>query len=416
MLLALAMAALLMQSAAGNTEQSSTAAPAPGGRASLTLADVLARVRDRSPSIEAARARHRASVQARSVQPLLPNPSIELRGENFGPSGASSLNRDVFATVSQPIELGGKRRARLAEADAIVQMSDAEVAAAEWSIAFDLAQMYVDAVRAREALAALGAQRDSMAELVRIVEARVDEGVAAESELHKFQTEQTRLASEMTRTSVALRSMLVRLSALLGEEVTADQLAVPDVPASVLSARPGDDTVASRPDVQTALTRVRRAEAAAAVERSLGIPDVAVTAGYKRTDGFDTAVAGVTMAVPLFNRNRVAVAHATGELAAAGLELEQTRRQALADARARWDAAVELRAHADRVNRELLEPARIVRDAARAAFIEGRGDVLQLVDAERVYGEAVREALELQLDAALALIHARLSVGQAPLP
>ena len=63
-----------------------------------------------------------------------------------------------------------------------------------------------------------------------------------------------------------------------------------------------------------------------------------------------------------------------------------------------------------------LEPASIVRTAARAAFVEGRGDVLQLVDAERVFGEAAREALEIRLDALHAAIQARIALGETPLP
>lgn len=417
MLLAMTLAALLVPGLASGSEQSPAASP-NGGHDPLPLADALARVRERAPHVAAARARQRASALARSVLPALPNPVIEFRGENLGPSATTSLDRDVFATVSQPFELAGRRRARISEADALVKVAEAEVARAEWALAFEVAETYVSAVRARKVMAALVAQRHDIAELVRVVEARVGEGVAAESDLHKFRTEQIRLTSQVTRVSVTLRSALLRLSALVGQDVHAEQLVVPAVAASTASARPFNESavVDRRPDVQIASTRLRRAEATAAVERSLRVPDVAVTAGYKRTGGFDTAVAGVSVAVPLFNRNRPAIAYATGEVTAAGLDLEQTRQHALADARARWSAAEELGAHSARMDRDLLEPARIVRAAARTAFIEGRGDVLQLVDAERVYAEAVREALELQLDAILALIHARLSAGESPLP
>jgi outer membrane protein TolC len=92
------------------------------------------------------------------------------------------------------------------------------------------------------------------------------------------------------------------------------------------------------------------------------------------------------------------------------------RQQALADVQDRWAAALQLAAQASRAEADLIGPAAVVRTAARAAFVEGRGDALQLVDAERVFGEALRDAVELRLDATVAVIHARLAIGETPLP
>jgi outer membrane protein TolC len=71
---------------------------------------------------------------------------------------------------------------------------------------------------------------------------------------------------------------------------------------------------------------------------------------------------------------------------------------------------------ATRVATELVEPAVIAQRAARAAFREGTGDALALVDADRVYLDTQREALAVQLDAATAAIRARLALGEDPLP
>ncbi len=383
----------------------------------VTLADALARARERSPLLEAARARERASADARAAVPRMPNPVVELRGENYGPRASTGLTRDVFATVSQPIELGGKRGARLAEASAVLHLSATDVAAAEAALAADVATLYIDAVRARAASRTLGDQRDSIAEIVGVLAARVREGVGVEADLRRFETERARLASQATRASVALQSALLRLSAVIGDPLGADLLVTPDPPPSVpLPLDQVEAVIPNRPDVRGAEARLERAEALLATERSLRVPDVSVTAGYKRTEGFDTGVAGLTMAIPLFDRNRAAAARAAGEAGAARLELQQVRQLAVADVRARWAAAQELAAQAARIREDLTEPAAVVRAAARAAFVEGRGDVLQLVDAERVFGETSREAVELALDAALAAIHARLAMGASPLP
>ena len=52
-----------------------------------------------------------------------------------------------------------------------------------------------------------------------------------------------------------------------------------------------------------------------------------------------------------------------------------------------------------RFTAKLLQPAEVVRNAARSSFREGAANILQLVDAERVYTETQKEALELKLEA-----------------
>jgi outer membrane protein TolC len=67
---------------------------------------------------------------------------------------------------------------------------------------------------------------------------------------------------------------------------------------------------------------------------------------------------------------------------------------------------------AGKVDIDLIAPAEIVRAAARSSFREGATDILTLVDAERVYLEAHREALQLKLEAITAAVEARLLLGE----
>jgi outer membrane protein TolC len=86
------------------------------------------------------------------------------------------------------------------------------------------------------------------------------------------------------------------------------------------------------------------------------------------------------------------------------------------------DAASVLRAaqtiadQASRAPHELLEPAEEVRRAALAAFREGTADVLKLIDAERVYADVHRAAIDLRLDALLTTIEARFALGEETIP
>jgi outer membrane protein TolC len=79
-------------------------------------------------------------------------------------------------------------------------------------------------------------------------------------------------------------------------------------------------------------------------------------------------------------------------------------------------AASELSWRLDRMQEDLVRPAEAARRAALASFREGAGDVLRVVDAERIYSEARREALDLAVDAFLAIGRVRLAAGQEVLP
>jgi hypothetical protein len=79
-------------------------------------------------------------------------------------------------------------------------------------------------------------------------------------------------------------------------------------------------------------------------------------------------------------------------------------------------AADELAERAQTIETDLLRPAEVVRNATRSSFREGATNILQLVDAERVYTEAQRSAVTVVVDAYAAALAARLACMEEPLP
>jgi len=174
--------------------------------------------------------------------------------------------------------------------------------------------------------------------------------------------------------------------------------------------------VDERPDLLLASTRVDRARLASDLEHLKRLPDPTVNAGYKRTAGQNTAVAGVILAVPLFDRNGQARALAEAGVKSAAADRQSAHLRAVAEASAAIAAATQLATSLTQVRRDLLVPAEGVRNAAQALFREGATDVLKLVDAERIYADVRREALALAVDAYVAAIEARFAVAQEDIP
>jgi cobalt-zinc-cadmium efflux system outer membrane protein len=103
--------------------------------------------------------------------------------------------------------------------------------------------------------------------------------------------------------------------------------------------------------------------------------------------------------LPVFDRNAGNIERATAEVQAAALELDALVKQQTAATTALIRSAQELASRAQLVDQQLLQPAEVVRNAARASFREGAANILQLVDAERVYTDTRRDALALKLEA-----------------
>lgn len=398
--------------ATGNVQE----APA----APLTISAAIAQARASSPRRRGAAHVADGARDATQYVSTLPNPTLELRTENWNSSRQPfAPDLDVLAVLTQPIELGGKRGLRRTLAAAEHDVARTALTSLERQIALDTAGAYVRALRARALVDTLSAFRDGLSTFVTSVSRRVAEGYSAEADLLKLKTEVARVDIDIARARLELQRGLAALGVVIGvvtplhasQLVEPAPLSVPEADTATVAAG-----VARHPDVLAAAATVDRARQATAFERVRRLPDPAFVGGYKRTEGFDTIAFGVTIPVPLFDRNRAAVARAAGVERGAAADRDALERQLAADAVSLLHAARTLADRARSTSGELLEPAEVVRRAARTAYREGAADVLKLVDAERVYADVQRAAVDLRLEALLTTIEARFALGEETIP
>ena len=386
----------------------------------LTLAAAVERARSESPRRRAAALVADGAREAARVAGSPPNPFFELRTENWSPSASPrSPSLDIFAVMTQPLELGGKRTLRRQIAISDNELAQTTVKSLERELVLETVRAYVAALRARALVETLSANRDGLTTLVASVGRRVDEGYSAEADLLKFQTEAARIDGDVARAQLVLDRSLTALAVVIGskvpigasELVEPDRLPVPQAGADVVAA-----SVARHPDVIAATASVARARQLTALERARRVPDPAISGGYKRTAGYDTAVLGLSFSLPLFDRNRASIARSVGTERGAIADRDALVQQLTANTSTMIRAAHTIAAQADRVTQDLLEPAEGVRRATLAAFREGTADVLKLIDAERVYADVHRAAIDLRLDALQATLEARFVLGEETIP
>lgn len=411
---AVLLACLCLPAGAASQVVPATPPPAsPPASDPFTLTQAVALARAHAPAVRAAQARATAEAGVADASRRWRNPTVDLSIENLGPQ---DLQHDAFAWFTQPLDIGARRSTRIAAAQASRDYLVREVDAQRRGADLAVVDAYLAVVRTRQAAGLLGVHARAIEEVVGLVRRRVAEGVAPEGDLRKLEAEKARTMVAQVRADLEWRQRAIALGVLVGQDGTslAERVVVPPPPP--VTAADVAAAVEQRADVRAALAWLDDRKANAAAERAMGSTALAATGGYKRTSGFNTGTAGISIDLPVGLRNTPARLRAEADVTAAMLALEQARAAARSDVEQALLAARVLGDQATRVATDLVEPAVVAQRAARAAFREGTGDALALVDADRVYLDTQREALAVQLDAASAGIRARLALGEDPLP
>ena len=387
----------------------SWADPAP------SYAELVARLDQTPASAEAAALVDAAEARVRQAR-VRPNPSLDLSAENVAGSGPYNGfgGGDFSLSFSQDLELWGRRPARVnaARADAGAASLRRDLALIETAGRLALTYAEAEAAQRRAALAeeALSLSvADAGAALALVEEGREPllRGIQAESEAAAARAAFDEAKAERDAAFARLSAV-----AMLPTPVTS-------IEAGLLDA---STTRSSLSDREAPAVRVAEAEATAAerridVERINGRPDVAASVGVTRFGAEDqTALTfGLSLPLPLFDRNRGNIDAAQAEFRAADARLAGARQEAEADGQAavaRLNASVSRVAAADAgvtSSEEAYRLSRIGFEAGRISQLELRGTRAALITARNAAVDARLARVRAEID--LARLQARAPFG-----
>jgi cobalt-zinc-cadmium efflux system outer membrane protein len=369
----------------------------------LTLRALLDSVRSNHPSVRAAESRVRAAEGSRTTARTFGNPVIGYQVDQTpfpGGGPIPGLEREAMTTATLPLEFLYQRGPRVRRATAEVRAAEAEGNAARQRIGLDAAGAYYRAGLAQIQAATTHDLVDWLDTLVAYNRSRVEEGVAAEADLIRSQLERDRVASEASMQDAELAQARAALGAYLSDSRGAalPVVAIDDAPFSLPAAAspyPSATPVVSidrRPDVRAARERLASSNAAVAGERSMIVRQLGGTIGTMQTAGTTSMIAGVSMAIPLFDQNRGEVQRANAERDAAAFELAAQERTATAEIRGAYEAARILTERttllARRDSTSFLARAEESRRIALGAYREGAVPLFQVIDAARSWADA----------------------------
>lgn len=353
----------------------------------LSLEDAVRKAQSQRPELRAAALRAEAAGQLRRQSTAMPNPRLFLQAENIRSSNFDfGRDADTFAYFSQVLETSGRRGGRIAVATGHEERGRLEAEQVKREIGFNVRDAYWKAAAAQYTKGLYEQSESYFKQILDYHEARFHEGKLAEVDLLRvrLQSEQIHAAAanarlRLERAQLALEREMGVLQPgpwLLTEKF--DQLETPR-PIAI-----SPDVTISRIEGRLAQQRVATAQAQLRLERANGRPDLDALFGYKRTGGLNTAIAGLQLNIPLFDRNQGASDAARSEVSAAESTLEATRIQLNSE------VALAQRAYDSRLQqvKEIFGPLRQraveIADISRAAYREGGLDLLRLLDAERL--------------------------------
>ena len=361
------------------------AAPASG--ASLTLDEALSRATDANPTLRAA-AREVSAVEATILQARTrPNPELQGLVEDL-----RNATRITTIQLNQPLELGGKRGARIAAAETNRSAASMALDVQRAEIRADVVTAFADVLAAQEGVRLAQATADLAQRASNVAVRRVLAGRVSPVEETRARVAEANVRLEFAVAVNELAASRKRLAGLWGAavpdfaQVQGNLESLPPLPALTDL----NQQLETSPALLRARLEIERRNALTRVERSLRTPDVTISLGARRNNelGLNQAIVGASLPLPLFNRNQGNILEAERRTDKARDELAVTTVQASnarAQAHARLDVA---RQSVTTLREQILPGAQSAYDAATRGFELGKFNFLEVLDAQRTLFQA----------------------------
>ena len=408
--------------------------------AGLTVERLVTTAFERRADLLAARQRL-AIAEGRLIQAgLRPNPTLDTEyGSARFLAGSSESTLDVG--VSQVFETAGKRAKRVEVARAELAQVRAEVLALERQLAADIRASYGRAVAAARQLDVLEQLIATNDELVRVTNARLKEGDVAPLDVNLVTVETDRLRAQVIKTRAGLEGELISLRALAGFETTEPLRIAPfpdrpprldlgEVELTDIALRERADLQAARLAEEAGAARIRLAESlrtpnvagSVRYSRERRVTDLPPTLGVGAVGQTDNVLRfGVSVDIPIFNKNQGEIASAVGERAQAQRQrefLEAAIRRDVALAYRRYRAAAEaVVLYATRIlpaSQSNLRSVRAAYGLGEFSTFDVINEQRRLIESQTGYNDAVRDYYDALADLERALGTPLPATGFAP--
>jgi cobalt-zinc-cadmium efflux system outer membrane protein len=367
----------------------------------VALAEALNLTLERNPTLATFPYRLRAADADRLQAALRPQPTLTLEAENLaGKAPADGVNgAELTLALSQVIELGGKRRERMAVASLARDDSRLAYEQARLDILGEAVSRYIllatlqEQVELAQRSLALTRQSESAARQ------RVRAGAAPQADLTRLTLASQQADIALQRAQVERDAASQQLAALWGEADVVDL-----VPVTALRPLPELPTLQAinaqldqAPDLMRLANEARLQEAQMRLAKANGRRDVEITLGarHDRLTDDNTLVAGLSIPLNLRNPNRGNIARAQAQLAESEAQLNARRIELISALQALYRNLSLVREELALVEDSALPLARQLYRDIEKGYRVGRYSLLDLTSAQQEQIALEQQAIEL---------------------
>ena len=395
----------------------------------LTLDRAIEIALTRHADLESASAAIDARTGAERQAAYSPNPLLSIETENWrawgNPAFSAANHLDLFVSLSQPLETGKKKWHRVQLAARDRRIAELQRQAAAWRIRQSVKLAYWEVLAAEKRRELLGKSIETFRQVIDYDDARVSLGVAPEADLIKVRLEGERFKMAHANAVMQAERVRVQLIRSLGllpgrAPFAVVELAIPS--ADMDWERPSLleglmlAGAGHHPEALLAAAIVQHAESTVLLAKARSKPNLTPFLGYKRAAGFNTVIGGISVPLPLRDRNAGRIAETVAEVRQSKAQLRAVQASLQAEVRAAHLGVAHRASMLRSMEAGMLGPADETLQIAFAAHQEGGSDLFRLLDAQRARIDVQLLHGQTAHDYAISLVELESAVGTESLP
>ena len=366
----------------------------------LTLAAAIQAALNNSPRLKSSDAAKLSSKGERRQAGLLPNPELGVEAEDIAGNGPyrGFQSAQVTYGVTQLIEIGGKRDARISSAERGIDLADNDYQAARLDLIKDVTQAFAEAVAAGEEVRLAREQQKLAEDVLQTVTRRVN--AAREPLIQKSKANvaaaSSRIALEKAERGYAAAKKA--LANLMNESVAVNTLDTSafytiTTPATVSDVR---EALARNPDIARWKPAIAKGEAALDLEKANAVPDPRVTAGFRqyRDTNNSAFVVGLSIPIPILNQNQGNIAKARAEVTKTTHDQRVSELTLGSELTKSLEAQQAAYTQATMLKESILPEAEHAFSLSTQGYQAGKSAYLEVLDAERTLTDVREQYIE----------------------
>lgn len=278
------------------------------------------------PDLAVAHSRSDMAKAAVTTAGMRPNPSLGLSPEYIqnSPPPLWSLG----GAFSIPIETAGKRGYRVAQAQHVSNAAELQVTQTAWQIYSQVRAGLAALYSAKQQENSLRKQLQIQTDIVNMMQQRLGAGEVTQTDVNQvkiaLQQNTFALNDAKKQNNVAhaqLASAIgVPVEALTGINISFKDVSIAPAPHNLPLKSAQQRALTERPDILAALEEYAASQSALQLEIAKQYPDVTLGPGYTWNQGQNQWALGLSINLPLFNRNEGPIAEATARRANAAAQ------------------------------------------------------------------------------------------------